>query len=265
MRCGDCGHNMHFHVNSKNPDIHFFACSNSKVDKRGTCTPKRHCVRADAIEQIVKMELQRLITFLKADEDTFIDLLTEKTNNDMFREKKVFETEIQRCISRREKLTERYRKHVKELSGTPDIVLSKYRTVIFVNGCFWHMHEGCKYFVWPKNNAEFWRDKILANRERDKKVVDSLEQAGWRVITIWECELKGPRAQATLESIVQKVKANCRTPKTQFGDLTGFIIADKNVPADGIKNDCRGIFEKRRSRKANKIKGFAIGQNQRQG
>ena len=58
MRCGDCGHNMHFHVNSKNPDIHFFACSNSKVDKRGTCTPKRHYVRADAIEQIVKMELQ---------------------------------------------------------------------------------------------------------------------------------------------------------------------------------------------------------------
>ncbi len=108
MRCGDCGHNMHFHVNSKNPDIHFFACSNSKVDKRGTCTPKRHYVRADAIEQIVKMELQRLITFLKADEDAFIDLLTEKTNNDMFREKKVFETEIQRCISRREKLTERY-------------------------------------------------------------------------------------------------------------------------------------------------------------
>ena len=67
MRCGDCGHNMHFHVNSKNPDIHFFACSNSKVDKRGTCTPKRHYVRADAIEQIVKMELQRLITFLNAD------------------------------------------------------------------------------------------------------------------------------------------------------------------------------------------------------
>ena len=110
MRCGDCGHNMHFHVNSKNPDIHFFACSNSKVDKRGTCTPKRHYVRADAIEQIVKMELQRLITFLKADKDAFIDLLTEKTNNDMFREKKVFETEIQRCISRREKLTERYEK-----------------------------------------------------------------------------------------------------------------------------------------------------------
>ena len=113
----------------------------------------------------------------------------------------------------------RYRKHVKELSGTPDIVLSKYRTVIFVNGCFWHMHEGCKYFVWPKNNAEFWRDKILANRERDKKVVDSLEQAGWRVITIWECELKGPRAQATLESIVQKVKANCQ--HMAGGDING--------------------------------------------
>ena len=110
VRCGDCGHKMHYHINSKNHDIRFFACSNSKVDKRGTCTPKRHYVRADAIEEIVKLELQRLIAFLKADEDAFIDLLTEKTNNDMFREKKIFKTEIQRCISRRENLTEKYEK-----------------------------------------------------------------------------------------------------------------------------------------------------------
>ena len=103
----------------------------------------------------------------------------------------------------------RYRKNVSTLPGKPDIVLPKYRTCVFVNGCFWHMHEGCKYFVWPKNNAEFWRNKILANKERDKKVKESLEEAGWRVITIWECELKGNDSQTTLEGIVQEIKTNC--------------------------------------------------------
>lgn len=103
----------------------------------------------------------------------------------------------------------RYRKNVAALPGKPDIVLPKYRTCIFVNGCFWHMHEGCRYFVWPKNNAEFWRNKILANKERDKKVKESLKEAGWRIITVWECELKGNHSQTTLEGIVQEIKANC--------------------------------------------------------
>ena len=101
----------------------------------------------------------------------------------------------------------RYRKNVSTLPGKPDIVLPKYRTCIFVNGCFWHKHEGCKYFIWPKNNAEFWRNKILANKERDKKAIESLKQAGWRVITIWECELKGSEGQTTLEGIISKMSA----------------------------------------------------------
>lgn len=84
----------------------------------------------------------------------------------------------------------RYRKNDKRLPGTPDIVLPKYKTVIFVNGCFWHGHEGCKYFVWPKNNAEFWKAKILQNIERDKRDFERLENAGWKVIVVWECELK---------------------------------------------------------------------------
>lgn len=84
----------------------------------------------------------------------------------------------------------RYRKNAKELPGSPDIVLSKYRTVIFVNGCFWHGHERCRYFVWPKNNAEFWKEKILANIDRDKRKNSELERSGWHVITIWECQLK---------------------------------------------------------------------------
>ena len=84
----------------------------------------------------------------------------------------------------------RYRKNDKRLPGTPDIVLPKYRTVIFVNGCFWHGHKGCKYFVWPKNNAEFWKNKIESNISRDRKKAETLKDQGWKVIVVWECDLK---------------------------------------------------------------------------
>lgn len=83
----------------------------------------------------------------------------------------------------------RYRKNVKSLPGKPDIVLPKYKTAVFVNGCFWHHHD-CGRFVWPSSNEEYWRKKIDGNVERDKKNRDALEKMGWRVITIWECELK---------------------------------------------------------------------------
>jgi DNA mismatch endonuclease (patch repair protein) len=84
----------------------------------------------------------------------------------------------------------RYRKNDKRLPGTPDIVLPKYRTVIFVNGCFWHGHKGCRYFVWPKNNAEFWKNKIESNISRDRKKAETLKDQGWKVIVVWECDLK---------------------------------------------------------------------------
>lgn len=90
----------------------------------------------------------------------------------------------------------RYRKNDARLPGKPDIVLPKYKTVVFVNGCFWHKHEGCKYFVWPKNNADFWREKIIKNVERDAINNQQLESLGWRVITIWECELKRDKEKA---------------------------------------------------------------------
>ena len=82
----------------------------------------------------------------------------------------------------------RYRKNDKRLPGTPDIVLPKYKTAIFVNGCFWHGHKGCKYFVWPKNNAEFWKKKIEDNISRDQKSIELLKAQGWSVIIIWEFE-----------------------------------------------------------------------------
>ena len=83
----------------------------------------------------------------------------------------------------------RYRKNDKKLPGKPDIVLPKYRTVIFVNGCFWHKHD-CPRFVWPSSNQDYWRPKILGNVERDKKNADQLRSQGWNVIVVWECELK---------------------------------------------------------------------------
>ena len=80
----------------------------------------------------------------------------------------------------------RYRINVKRLPGTPDIVLRKYKTVIFINGCFWHGHEGCKYFVLPKSNSQFWQRKIDRNKKRDIEKRIQLRRLGWHTITIWE-------------------------------------------------------------------------------
>ena len=99
----------------------------------------------------------------------------------------------------------RYRKNVRKLPGTPDLVLPKYRTVIFVNGCFWHGHEGCKYFVWPKNNAEFWRQKIETNISRDQRKEAQLRDMGWNVMIVWECELRSPKRQETLEMLEKEL------------------------------------------------------------
>lgn len=96
----------------------------------------------------------------------------------------------------------RYRKNDARLPGKPDIVLPKYRTVIFVNGCFWHKHEGCKYFVWPKSNPEFWKNKIERNIQRDIQNYQLLRDAGWNVLVIWECELKKDVREQTFEHLV---------------------------------------------------------------
>ena len=100
----------------------------------------------------------------------------------------------------------RYRKNDKRYPGKPDIVLPKYRTVIFVNGCFWHKHEGCKYFVWPKSNPEFWRNKIENNVLRDKDNYAKLAKDGWKIIVIWECELKKDFRTKTLDSLVKSMR-----------------------------------------------------------
>ena len=97
----------------------------------------------------------------------------------------------------------RYRLHVNGLPGKPDIVLPKYRTVIFINGCFWHGHEGCRYYVIPKTNTSFWLDKITSNKARDTRDESALSKAGWRVVTIWECELKKETREETIEHLLK--------------------------------------------------------------
>lgn len=100
----------------------------------------------------------------------------------------------------------RYRKNVKNLPGKPDIVLPKYKSVIFVNGCFWHGHEGCRYFVIPKTRTEWWRDKISKTIDNDNIHTQKLENDGWNVITIWECELKKDKRKKTLLTLLEKLK-----------------------------------------------------------
>ncbi|MDO4163553.1 MAG: very short patch repair endonuclease [Bacteroides sp.] len=95
----------------------------------------------------------------------------------------------------------RYRLNLSRLPGHPDIVLRKYRTCIFINGCFWHGHEGCGCYVPPKTNADFWAAKIKRNKERDVEVQHKLARMGWHCIVIWECDLKKKKREQTLLSL----------------------------------------------------------------
>ena len=99
----------------------------------------------------------------------------------------------------------RYRLHVKNLLGKPDIVLPKYKTIIFINGCFWHGHENCKYFVIPKTRTDWWLNKIYCNKQRDKENFIRLSQNGWKIVTIFECELKHDKLINTLTRILDEL------------------------------------------------------------
>ena len=102
----------------------------------------------------------------------------------------------------------RFRLHRKDLPGKPDIVLPKYKTVVFVNGCFWHGHENCKYFVLPKTRADWWKEKINRNKELDLINHEKLIAGKWKVITIFECELKKEKIDFTLNTVIKKLKQN---------------------------------------------------------
>lgn len=92
----------------------------------------------------------------------------------------------------------RYRLHRKDLPGKPDIVLASRKVVIFVHGCFWHMHRGCAYATVPASNPEFWQKKLTGNVLRDKRILDMLVREGWRVLTVWECATRSPEISPLL-------------------------------------------------------------------
>ncbi|WP_373056465.1 very short patch repair endonuclease [Zunongwangia sp. H14] len=99
----------------------------------------------------------------------------------------------------------RYRLHDKKLPGKPDIKLSKYKTVILINGCFWHGHKNCKIYVMPKTNTDFWYSKIEKNIHRDEKNISKLRKLGWNVVVLWECQLKKKKREKTLNNLVDKI------------------------------------------------------------
>ncbi len=102
----------------------------------------------------------------------------------------------------------RYRVNVKNLPGSPDIVLPKHRTVVFVHGCFWHAHKGCKIYHLPQTNTEFWLAKVTRNQERDQEVWRQLEAKGWSVVIVWECELVKAKFDGTVDRVAAEILAN---------------------------------------------------------
>ena len=122
----------------------------------------------------------------------------------------------------------RYRVNNKRLPGSPDIVLRKYKTVVFVDGCFWHGHEVCKYFRLPKSNVDFWRHKIAMNIARDYANNVDLKLAGWNVIRIWECEI---RTKAKREEVLQHLYANI-TKTSNIGHNQSHKIGNESMAAE---------------------------------
>ena len=99
----------------------------------------------------------------------------------------------------------RYKLHDNGLPGKPDLVLPKYKTVIFIHGCFWHGHNNCRYFTIPKTRTEWWTEKIAKNKANDEKAMKLLKKDGWKVITIWDCKLKPAKLNQTLTALVKKL------------------------------------------------------------
>lgn len=122
----------------------------------------------------------------------------------------------------------RYRIHNRKLPGSPDIVLKKYKTVVFVDGCFWHGHEDCKYFRMPKSNVYFWKHKIAMNMSRDYANNVDLELAGWKVIRIWECEIK---TKAKREETLRKLYTRI-TGKIEEAGYQGVPDSEESVAAE---------------------------------
>ena len=130
----------------------------------------------------------------------------------------------------------RYRVNDKRLPGKPDIVLPKYHTVIFIHGCFWHGHKGCKYYTVPKTNTDFWTSKITRNQERDQEVWRQLEAKGWSVIIVWECQLK----KAVFDETIRRVEAEIH----QNGENYRKAQAERRTAREAYLQDRRARKER---------------------
>lgn len=120
----------------------------------------------------------------------------------------------------------RYRLHSKTVPGRPDLVLSKHQAIVFVHGCFWHRHEGCRYTTTPSTRPEFWQAKFDANVARDRSVHDQLLDAGWRVATVWECALRRPE-ETSLAANLLAAWLRSSAAEIQIGNAD--VIADENA------------------------------------
>ena len=139
----------------------------------------------------------------------------------------------------------RYRLNVKDIPGRPDIVMRKYKTLIFVNGCFWHGHDGCDKFVMPKSNVEFWQSKISRNRERDLKNYKTLQESGWNVIVVWECGLKSSSFEETMAKVISKIGKDPQKPFEYPAPDSGFAVAAE--PEAEYKTTTANAFKKNKN------------------
>ena len=129
----------------------------------------------------------------------------------------------------------RYRLNDKRLPGTPDLVLPKYRAVIFINGCFWHGHRGCPKYVAPKTNAQFWKEKIARNISRDELNAQRLDTLAWTVITVWECEL----SKKNLDATITRIEAIYRPPRPNTSTTSPSAARTANSPANRPRNTAK--------------------------
>lgn len=136
----------------------------------------------------------------------------------------------------------RYRVNDKRLPGSPDIVLPKYRTVIFVHGCFWHGHKGCKNYTVPKTNTEFWEEKVARNKQRDQEVWRQLEAKGWYVIIVWECQLKQAAFDNTLSLVNEEIIAN--------GDAWCNGLAERKASSEAYRRERKARIAREAALKA---------------
>ena len=133
----------------------------------------------------------------------------------------------------------RYRLNVKSVPGKPDIVMRRYRTAIFVNGCFWHGHKDCKNYMVPKTNTEFWVAKVARNQERDQEVWRKLEAKGWSVIIVWECQLKKTNIEKTVDIVSAAIIRN--------GDVYHIAQEERKKAREEYRRERRERKEKEQS------------------